>query len=645
MIVDSIAETSVWGGWSLDRTTALELAAFYRREQPMVVVEAGSGYSTVIAGEYARDTGATILSLDHDRAYADQTRGLLTSHGLDRYVTVRHAPLVDIQTPNGPAPWYDVELPAWIDFALVDGPPGRIGRQGAMYALMPNLNPDGWQVWLDDADRNSEQAALAEWRVNLGVNVRHIPLPRGIAVITNESERRLFTNTWVITFLTSRRPQHLFDTILAFDHAAPGVLDSAHVIVCHNGRDKLTHDVLNTMPFVDDYLPVGGPHMIQLGEAMGILAARVNQFDRTSTSHYLWLHLEDDWRAATTTPARWWMREARRVLAENPDIGQVRLRHRGETTHQRNIWTGAPIRWEPLDQHVLTSPTAPYTCAPSVMRVTDSGLVWPAAEENEAIDRYARTGLRIAQLSPGVFHHTGEDTLSEDHPAPGDPGPSRRTRPMATQTPGTPAIPRTLDDYTRFYEAGGWRYDVGIETDVMRMISYLAGWTPGDLVHEIGAGRGDHAGILIGLGYRVTAVERVESGTAATRERFPEVEAVNADVAGWTPGERGHIFARGMSWFHWELGGINVNGVDVPAETRALVSRALDPDGAFVLQIWSDLSGRRSASKIHDNTLGDYHGLFDPIFTDVKIYDWSGRPIVPGIRHDRGVIVVARGLR
>lgn len=235
----------------------------------------------------------------------------------------------------------------------------------------------------------------------------------------------------------------------------------------------------------------------------------------------------------------------------------------------------------------------------------------------------------------------------EGHPAPVPARPSlrRKRRPMATQAPGTPATPRGLKSYTSFYEAGGWAYDIGVETTVMRMIAHMAGWNPGDVVHEIGAGRGDHAGILAGLGYRVTAVEWAKSGTRATRERFPEVEAVNADVAEWTPPVRGHIFARGMSWFHWELDRINISGVDVPAATRALVGRALDPGGSFVLQIWSDLSGRRSEDKVHDNTLGDYHGLFDPIFTNVLIYDWSGRPINPGVRHDRGVIVIGRGVR
>lgn len=653
MIIDSIAEASVWGGWSLDRAAALELAAFYRRTQPRVVVEAGSGYSTVIAGEYARDTGATVLSLDHDRVYADRTRGLLSSHGLDRYVTVRHAPLTNIPTPTGvPAPWYDTNLPDEIDFALVDGPPGTIGRRGAMYGLMPYLNPIGWCVWLDDADRDGEQAALVEWQTHLGVSVQHVSLPRGLAVITQHTAERVVANQLVLTILTGNRPRLLQETLRALDDTAPGLLETAYIIVCHNGRDPETREIIDSIPAVVEYKPVGGSAtaypggMVSLGEAMGVITHLVgHRFRDTGQDQCLWMHLEDDWRASTTTPAGWWLREASRVLREHPAVGQVRLRHRSEATHNRNIRTGQPIRWDPVDDHVLVSETAHYTCNPGIMRIDDIGKVWPADGENGAIDRFAASGLRVAQLSPGVFHHIGGRHSLEGHPPLGVPSHRARRRPMARQAPGTPATPRSVDDYTRFYAAGGWTYDLGAEADVMRMIAHLAGWQLGDRVHEIGAGRGDHAGIMAGLGFRVTAVERADTGTTATRERFPEVEVVNADVAGWTPNERGHIFARGMSWFHWELDGVNANGVDVPVETRSLVDRALDPAGSFVLQIWSDLSGRRYPNKVHDNTLADYHGLFDPIFTDVTVYDWSGHRIVPGVRHDRGVIVVARGLR
>jgi len=299
---------------------------------------------------------------------------------------------------------------------------------------------------------------------------------------------------------------------------------------------------------------------------------------------------------------------------------------------------------------MLFSDKAHYTCNPSIMRLDDSGRVWPAAGEGEAIDRFATSGLLVAQLSPGVFHHTGADE-SLRIPVPRRARPRTRQQPrrgrpgMATQAPGTPATPRTAIDYSRFYRSGGWTYDLVAEERVMRMIAGLAGWTPGAVVHEIGAGRGDHAGILAGLGMTVTAVERAESGTAATLAAYPQVDAVNADVAEWTPDVRGHVFARGMSWFHWELDGVNSNGVDVPAQTRGLVHRALSADGVFVLQIWSDLSGRRPPNKIHNNTLADYHGLFDPLFSAVSIYDWSGNKIINGQRHDRGVIVVATGQR
>ena len=167
--VTSVAELgSVWSDWALSRATALELAAEYHRTSPSVVVEAGSGWSTVVAAEYAARTGATVVSLEHERPYAAATRSRLAERGLAGVVDVRCVPLVDIDTPRGPAPWYDTQLPAGIEFALVDGPPGSVGRQGAMYALRPHLADSGWRVWLDDTNRSPEQEAVAAWREDLG---------------------------------------------------------------------------------------------------------------------------------------------------------------------------------------------------------------------------------------------------------------------------------------------------------------------------------------------------------------------------------------------------------------------------------------------------------------------------------------------
>lgn len=206
--------------------------------------------------------------------------------------------------------------------------------------------------------------------------------------------------------------------------------------------------------------------------------------------------------------------------------------------------------------------------------------------------------------------------------------------------------------YDRFYGRGGWTYDVDRERAVLATVARLAGWQPGDRVVEVGAGMGQHAELLRQAGYQVTAVEPSTAGCDAARNAYPDLDVVCAGAQDWTPPEPGHVYARGMSWWHYELHGVNRQGVDVSGATADLVDRAVAPGHTMVLQIFTDLSGWRPPSlgdpddgpadrRIHHNTLADYLSLFGPL-GDTGVWDWAGEPIRPGQRHDRGVIVVTR---
>jgi hypothetical protein len=84
------------------------------------------------------------------------------------------------------------------------------------------------------------------------------------------------------------------------------------------------------------------------------------------------------------------------------------------------------------------------------------------------------------------------------------------------------------------------------------------------------------------------------------------------------------IFIRGMSWYHYELNGINAKGVDVPASTARLFEY-LKKGGLFVLQIQTDFSGRKPVDGVHQNRLGEYTRLFDRFGDIVHISNWKGR--------------------
>lgn len=385
-----------WGGWAVDEAAAQELAGFLEARRPRVIVEAGSGSSTVILAEYAARTGATVVSLEHQETFRARTAALLASRGLDAHVDLRLAPLADVDTPDGPHPWYRTNLPDKIDFVFLDGPPGTIGRHAAMHALHPHL-ADGWEVWLDDAHRPGEQDCLTLWRKHLGVSTHLVDLPKGAARIrAHDAPPALVDAVDVaVTILTGGRPDLLARTVAQVQVCAPGLLESAHVTVLHNGADPETADLLDGYAWIDaravreDRLPIG--------QAVSELFAALP--DRPFL-----LHLEDDWAAATLVDG--WLDAARTVL-EDPRIGQVRLRHRSCPVRDRNLVTGLPIVWTPVAPTMLAG-NGHFTLNPAVMRTSDVPKVWPAAGEEAAMRRFHATGMLAAQATPGVFRHLGE---------------------------------------------------------------------------------------------------------------------------------------------------------------------------------------------------------------------------------------------
>ncbi len=193
--------------------------------------------------------------------------------------------------------------------------------------------------------------------------------------------------------------------------------------------------------------------------------------------------------------------------------------------------------------------------------------------------------------------------------------------------------------YDSFYARGGWTYDLDRERETLAVIAKLAGWKPGDPVVEIGAGLCVHAELLRQAGFDVTAVELSPMACEAARERYPDLQVVCASASAFRPPQKvAAVFARGMSFYHYELGGVNCKGINVPAETARLMDW-VRVGGTFVLQIATDLSGRRPAGAVHHNAPADYRTLFEP-HGSVVLYDWLGRPLEQG--GHKGVICVTR---
>lgn len=156
--------------WAASPDVLLTITRHIRQATPAVIVECGSGASSVVLAQAARLNGTGhVYSVDHDGAFAQQSRELLASYGLADWATVVHAPLREIEIHGLTWEWYDPDrLPQTppIDLLFVDGPPADQPKPLARYPagpiLFPRLSPRG-VVFADDTDRPGELEILRRW--------------------------------------------------------------------------------------------------------------------------------------------------------------------------------------------------------------------------------------------------------------------------------------------------------------------------------------------------------------------------------------------------------------------------------------------------------------------------------------------------
>jgi len=167
------------GPWAMNPQGLLTLYGLVRRNRPRVVLELGSGTSTVWlayalaangpVGNNGAGTLGRLVSIDHEPDYAAQSRQLLSQHADNvAPAEVRYAPLEPWQIGGEHFDWYSrdsISDLTVIDMLIVDGPPsgtGPLARYPAVGALLDRL-ADGAVVVLDDATRGDERATAERW--------------------------------------------------------------------------------------------------------------------------------------------------------------------------------------------------------------------------------------------------------------------------------------------------------------------------------------------------------------------------------------------------------------------------------------------------------------------------------------------------
>jgi len=169
-IVDVTGFTPPLRGWAASPDVIAFLVSEMRRSRPRLVVECGSGASTVWLAMAARSSGldTQIVALEHDPVFADATSQLLEECGVDQVAEVRLAPLSEVTLGDFTGYWYApsaLEGLADIGLVFVDGPPQSVGefsRYPALPMMSSKLAPRATVV-LDDLVRDEEKRIAERW--------------------------------------------------------------------------------------------------------------------------------------------------------------------------------------------------------------------------------------------------------------------------------------------------------------------------------------------------------------------------------------------------------------------------------------------------------------------------------------------------
>lgn len=156
------------GLWAIDARALLHLVGLVESTAPKIIVELGSGTSTIWLGYLAESIGAKLISFDHMKKYYDQTNSLIKKHGLENVIDLRMAELLEQEIEGVSTTWYNLAPFSDIlniDLLLIDGPPSNVGP-AARYPALPVLverMSNACVVVLDDSERDGEQEAIARW--------------------------------------------------------------------------------------------------------------------------------------------------------------------------------------------------------------------------------------------------------------------------------------------------------------------------------------------------------------------------------------------------------------------------------------------------------------------------------------------------
>lgn len=185
------------GTWSLGPRTIDLLGRQIERLRPRLILELGSGISTVCLAFFMSalhaDDEPRVISIEQSEEMSNRTRERLAQARLGNIARVVTRPLAEQTALGRASTCYDLRsldgiVPRPVDLVLIDGPSGEPGVRFATLPLVARHMADGATFLLDDALRDAELEIAATWSSVPGFKVNGIiPIETGILTGTVRS--------------------------------------------------------------------------------------------------------------------------------------------------------------------------------------------------------------------------------------------------------------------------------------------------------------------------------------------------------------------------------------------------------------------------------------------------------------------------
>jgi len=178
-------------GWTLDGETITFLWNLLQQEQPRVIIECGSGLSTLVFARgfetygFGSSNSCSLVSLEQNLWVKKAVETRLQACGLEHHVSVMHSRVSRARgeyqlDPNTLRAHLGSEKADWV---VIDGPAGPDGCRASTLPLLAQFCRPGARWFLDDAYRDGELEVLNNWRGLTGVRVEGIyPIGKGLGV-------------------------------------------------------------------------------------------------------------------------------------------------------------------------------------------------------------------------------------------------------------------------------------------------------------------------------------------------------------------------------------------------------------------------------------------------------------------------------